>query len=115
MDRAPPGARGRRRRAGHARGNHAHRLFRSLRGERAALPDYFATDADVAPGERLAMRVALQPYVDAGIDNTLTLANHYSLEEVNALLFAAWRAKLKSVAIRRADLARDAQPSDDGV
>ncbi|MGV4854632.1 ribonucleotide reductase-like protein [Burkholderia pseudomallei] len=93
--------------------NHAHRLFRSLRGERAALPDYFATDADVAPGERLAMRVALQPYVDAGIDNTLTLANHYSLEEVNALLFAAWRAKLKSVAIRRADLARDAQPSDD--
>ncbi|TGB24871.1 ribonucleotide reductase-like protein, partial [Burkholderia thailandensis] len=94
--------------------NHAHRLFRSLRGERAALPDYFATDADVSPSDRLAMRAALQPYVDAGIENTLTLASHYSLEEVNALLFAAWRAKLKSVAIRRTDLARDARSGDGG-
>ncbi|KVH00940.1 ribonucleotide reductase-like protein, partial [Burkholderia sp. MSMB2042] len=88
--------------------NHAHRLFRSLRGDRVALPDYFATDADVAPSERLAMRAALQPYVDAGVESTLTLAKHYSLEEINALLFGAWRAKLKSVAIRRTDLARDA-------
>ncbi|AOJ07921.1 ribonucleotide reductase N-terminal alpha domain-containing protein [Burkholderia mayonis] len=94
--------------------NHAHRLFRSLRGERVALPDYFATDADIAPSDRLAMRAALQPYVDAGVANTLTLAGHYSLEEINALLFGAWRAKLKSVAIRRADVAREAEGNCEG-
>ncbi|AOI68584.1 adenosylcobalamin-dependent ribonucleoside-diphosphate reductase [Burkholderia ubonensis] len=83
--------------------NHAYRLFRQLHGNRAALPDYFVTAAQVAPADHVAMLAALQPCVDAGISKTVTVDQRCSLSQVDALFFLAWRERLKGITIFRPD------------
>ncbi|WP_322076918.1 adenosylcobalamin-dependent ribonucleoside-diphosphate reductase [Burkholderia cepacia] len=83
--------------------NHAYRLFRALHGDRVELPDYFATAAEIAPLDHVAMLAALQPCVDAGISKTVTLDSQCSLAQVDALFFAAWRDRLKGITVFRPD------------
>ncbi|MEK7886971.1 adenosylcobalamin-dependent ribonucleoside-diphosphate reductase [Burkholderia contaminans] len=83
--------------------NHAYRLFRALHGDRVALPDYFATAAEIAPIDHVAMLAVLQPCVDAGISKTVTMDSQCSLAQVDALFFAAWRDRLKGITVFRPD------------
>lgn len=83
--------------------NHAYRLFRQLHGEQAPLPDYFVTAGHVAPADHVAMLAVLQPCVDAGISKTITVDQHCSLAQVDALFFLAWRERLKGITIFRPD------------
>ncbi|KWD74131.1 adenosylcobalamin-dependent ribonucleoside-diphosphate reductase [Burkholderia ubonensis] len=83
--------------------NHAYRLFRQLHGEHASLPDYFVKAADIAPADHVSMLAALQPCVDAAISKTVNVDRRCSLAQIDALFFAAWRERLKSIRIFRPD------------
>ncbi|PRE16993.1 adenosylcobalamin-dependent ribonucleoside-diphosphate reductase [Burkholderia multivorans] len=83
--------------------NHAYRLFRELHGDGVGLPDYFATAADIAPADHVAMLAALQPCIDAGISKTVAMRRQCSLSQVDALFFLAWRERLKGITIFRPD------------
>jgi ribonucleoside-diphosphate reductase alpha chain len=87
--------------------NHAYRLWRELNGA-APLPDYFVHAAQVTSDAQVAMLAALQPYVDAAISKTVIVAPDASHRQVDALLFAAWRAGLKGITVFRPDPALDA-------
>ena len=88
--------------------NRAYRLFRSLHGDAAPLPPYFAKGTDVAPADHIAMLATLQPFVDAGISKTVALPQTCTKEEVAELFFDAWKKGLKGITVFRADPALDA-------
>jgi ribonucleoside-diphosphate reductase alpha chain len=53
--------------------DYAYRLFHRLKGETAALPDYFVDAQSLAPGDHLVMQAAVQKYVDSSISKTINL------------------------------------------
>lgn len=85
--------------------NRAYRIFRALRGDHAALPESFATAAQIDGIDHLRMLAALQPFVDGGISKTVPLAATASVEQVAALFRHAWRARLKGVTVFRLEAA----------
>ena len=85
--------------------NRAYRIFRELRGDRVALPESFATAAQIDGLDHLRMLAALQPFVDGGISKTVPLAPNASAEQVAALFRHAWRAGLKGVTVFRLEAA----------
>lgn len=87
--------------------NHAYRLWRRLNGT-APLPDYFVHAAQVSADAQVAMLAALQPYVDAAISKTVIVTPDASHRQIDTLLFAAWRARLKGMTVFRPDPALDA-------
>lgn len=88
--------------------NRAYRLFRELHGDRATLPGYFVKASEVAPADHIAMIAALQPLVDASISKTVMVPPDITIEQVEALFFEAWRARLKGITIFRPDPTLDA-------
>src|SRR5258708_22291651 len=53
--------------------DYAYRLFHRLKGETAALPDYFVDAQSLAPGDHLVMQAAVQKYIDSSISKTINL------------------------------------------
>lgn len=88
--------------------NHARRVFHAMHGMHAPLPDYFRRAADIHARDHIAMLAALQPFVDAAISKTVTMASDSSNEDVDALLFSAWRNGLKGITVFRPDPTLDA-------
>jgi ribonucleoside-diphosphate reductase alpha chain len=88
--------------------NHACRLFRAIHGAHVPLPGYFRRAADIPARDHIAMLAALQPFVDAAISKTVTIAADSSIEDVDALLVSAWRARLKGITVFRPDPKLDA-------
>lgn len=88
--------------------NHAQRLYRALHGALVPLPGYFRRATDIAASDHVAMLTALQPFVDAGISKTVTIAPNASNAEIDALFFSAWKAGLKGITVFRPDPQLDA-------
>lgn len=88
--------------------NHAQRLYRALHGAQAPLPGYFRRAIDIAGSDHVAMMAALQPFVDAAISKTVTIAPNASNADVDALFFSAWKAGLKGITVFRPDPQLDA-------
>ena len=53
--------------------DYAARLYRHLKGEDAALPDYFVDAQTIAPGDHVAMQAAAQHYIDSSISKTINV------------------------------------------
>jgi len=53
--------------------DHAYRLFRSLKGEEAPLPDWFADAQSLAPDDHVVMQAAVQKYIDSSISKTINV------------------------------------------
>ena len=81
--------------------DHAHRLFRQLRGDDAVLPEAFVTALDISPQAHIAMVAAVAPCIDAGISKTVNVPADCPLEALESLYLDAWRLGLKGLATYR--------------
>ncbi|MFM7533376.1 MAG: ribonucleoside-diphosphate reductase, adenosylcobalamin-dependent, partial [Rubrivivax sp.] len=79
----------------------ARRLWRSLRGGDAPLPEAFVTAADLSIDAQLAVVAAAVPFIDGGISKTVRLAPEASATQVAEALIRAWQAGLKGLAFFR--------------
>jgi ribonucleoside-diphosphate reductase alpha chain len=75
--------------------DYAVRLFRQLHGEEAALPDSFATVADLTPHDHLVMQAALQTHVDSSISKTVNCPEDISFDDFKDVYREAWNLGLK--------------------
>src|SRR5579859_88677 len=53
--------------------DHAYRLFRSLKGADAPLPDYFVDTQGLTPDDHVVMQAAVQKYIDSSISKTINV------------------------------------------
>ena len=53
--------------------DHAYRLFRSLKGDEAALPDFFVDAQSLTPDDHVVMQAAVQKYIDSSISKTINV------------------------------------------
>ncbi|MFN0191122.1 MAG: LAGLIDADG family homing endonuclease [Aestuariivirga sp.] len=75
--------------------DYAARLWRSLKGEDAALPSAFVTVADLKPKDHLVMQAAVQRHVDSSISKTVNVPETFSFEEFKAVYDEAYSLGLK--------------------
>ena len=53
--------------------DHAYRLFRSLKGDEAPLPDCFVDAQSLTPDDHVVMQAAVQKYIDSSISKTINV------------------------------------------
>jgi ribonucleoside-diphosphate reductase alpha chain len=78
-----------------------YRLFRSLFGPDAALPDEFVTAQDLAPADHLRMQAALQPHVDASISKTVNCPETADFSAFSRIYTDAYAMGLKGCTVYR--------------
>lgn len=76
-------------------GDYAYRLFRTLHGEQAALPDSFVRAGQIMPEAHLRMQAALQPYVDNAISKTVNVPSDMDFTLFSSLYETAFDMGLK--------------------
>ena len=81
--------------------DHAYRLYRSLHGEAAPLPDYFVSALEMSASEHVAMMRCMQPYIDTSISKTVNIPADYPFEDFKNLYMECWEAGLKGCATYR--------------
>jgi len=81
--------------------DHAWRVFRTLFGEQAPLPDAFVNALEMSAHDHIGMMEAVQPYVDTAISKTVNVPADYPYEDFQDLYLQAWRAGLKGLATYR--------------
>lgn len=81
--------------------DHAWRLYRSLGGDVAQLPDYFVSALAMPAEGHLAMMEAVQPFVDTAISKTVNVPADFPYDDFKGLYLQAWRARLKGLATYR--------------
>ncbi len=57
--------------------DYAYRLFRTLKGEAAPLPDYFVDVQSLTPDDHLVMQAAVQDYIDSSISKTINVPEDF--------------------------------------
>ena len=75
--------------------DHAVRLYRSMFGQDAVLPDYFVTAQDLAPAEHVRMQAAVQNHVDSAISKTVNVPVDISFEDFQQVYLDAYRSGCK--------------------
>ena len=75
--------------------DHAYRLFHRLKGETAALPDYFVDAQSLAPGDHLVMQAAVQKYVDSSISKTINLPADIAFDSFKDIYLQAYELGCK--------------------
>jgi ribonucleoside-diphosphate reductase alpha chain len=93
--------------------DHAHRLYRHLRGNNGALPEAFVSAAEIAALDHAAMLKAVQPFVDTSISKTVNVPADYPYENFRDLYLEAWKAGLKGLATYRPNVITGAVLSAD--
>ncbi|MEO0618441.1 MAG: adenosylcobalamin-dependent ribonucleoside-diphosphate reductase [Pseudomonadota bacterium] len=73
----------------------AARLYWSIHGLDASLPDACITAHDLSPEEHLRMQAALQPHVDSAISKTINCPRDISFDDFKDIYLAAYDAGLK--------------------
>lgn len=81
--------------------DHAYRLFKSMHGEDAPLPDYFVSALEMSAAEHVAMMRTVQPYIDTAISKTVNIPADYPFEDFKNLYMESWKAGLKGCATYR--------------
>ena len=82
--------------------DHAWRLYRQLRGPRAAPTPAFVTATELSPQDHLAIVAAVAPYIDGAIAKTVNTPADCDVAGFASLFEQAWRLGLKGVAAYRA-------------
>ncbi len=81
--------------------DHAYRLYGSLGGDTAQLPEYFVSALEMDAGSHLAMMAAVQPFIDTAISKTVNVAVDYPYDDFKDLYRQAWESGLKGLATYR--------------
>jgi ribonucleoside-diphosphate reductase alpha chain len=81
--------------------DHAWRVFRTLKGPDAPLPDAFVSALDMAASDHIAMMEAVQPFIDTAISKTVNVSADYPYDDFKGLYLQAWKACLKGLATYR--------------
>jgi ribonucleoside-diphosphate reductase alpha chain len=61
----------------------------------------FPTAAEIPPEWHLRMQAAVQRHVDAAVSKTVNLPATATVDDIRAIYFAAWRAKVKGITVYR--------------
>ncbi len=75
--------------------DHAYRLYRRLKGEGAALPDYFIDAQHLRPRDHLAMQAAAQKHIDSSISKTINLPADIAFEDFKDIYRLAYEMGCK--------------------
>ena len=75
--------------------DYALRKFRVRFGKNAALPDYFVTAQNLAPGDHLAVQAAAQPFIDSAISKTINVPAAISFEDFAHVYMQAYETGCK--------------------
>ena len=70
--------------------DYAYRLYRRMKGEAAALPDYFVDAQSLAPADHLTMQAAVQKYVDSSISKTINVPADFPFEAFKDVYLQAY-------------------------
>ncbi|MBB3641869.1 adenosylcobalamin-dependent ribonucleoside-diphosphate reductase [Variovorax atrisoli] len=81
--------------------DHALRLYRQRRGERAALGPAFVTALQMSAKAHVDMVAAVAPYIDAAISKTVNVPVDCAYEDFEELYMQAWQLGLKGLAAYR--------------
>ena len=71
------------------------------------LPMQFVTASDIPPMNRIACQGAWQQWIDASISSTINLPHDTTVEDIEQIYMAAWKAGLKGITVYRAGCARE--------
>ena len=75
--------------------DYAHRLYRHMFGDKAALTDAFVTTQNLTPEDHLVMQAALQHHVDSAISKTVNCPEDMPFEDFRPLYERAFEMGLK--------------------
>ena len=75
--------------------DYAYRLFRTMHGEEAPLPDAFVDAAGLKPADHLAVQAAAQPFVDSSISKTINCPEDLPFTDFVDVYEQAYRMGLK--------------------
>jgi ribonucleoside-diphosphate reductase alpha chain len=75
--------------------DHAYRLYRRVKGEDAALPDYFVDAQSLSPGDHVVMQAAAQKYVDSSISKTINVPADFPFEHFKDVYLQAFELGCK--------------------
>ncbi len=81
--------------------DYAYALFRARHGERAPLPPFFVTAAELPPTDHLAMQSVLQNHVDNAISKTINVPQALDFPAFGDLYRHAYRLGLKGCTVFR--------------
>ncbi len=81
--------------------DHAWRLYRHLKGEKAPLGNAFVTALEMSAKAHEAMVAAVAPCIDTAISKTVNVPADYPYEEFQHLYLEAWQSGLKGLATYR--------------
>ena len=73
----------------------AYRLFHRLRGENAALPDYFVDAQSLSPHDHVVMQATVQKYIDSSISKTINCPVDLSFEDFKSVYLEAYEMGCK--------------------
>jgi ribonucleoside-diphosphate reductase alpha chain len=75
--------------------DYAFRLYKSLKGSEAALPDYFVSTQTISPDDHLLIEAAAQAHVDASISKTINVPEGISFDAFKDIYARAFALGLK--------------------
>ena len=81
--------------------DHAWRLYRHLKGEKAPLTNAFVTALEMSAKAHEAMVAAVAPCIHTAISNTVNVPADYPYEDFQHLYLDAWQSGLKGLATYR--------------
>jgi ribonucleoside-diphosphate reductase alpha chain len=81
--------------------DHAWRLYRHLKGERAPLTPAFVTALEMSAQAHQEMVAAVAPCIDTSISKTVNVPADYPYADFQDLYFRAWQSALKGLATYR--------------
>lgn len=81
--------------------DHAWRLYRHLKGEKAPLTNAFVTALEMSAKAHEAMVAAVAPFIDTAISKTVNVPADYPYEDFQHLYLEAWQSGLKGLATYR--------------
>lgn len=86
--------------------NYAYRVFRSLNGNDASLPEHFVDSQCLAPDDHLTMQAALQDYIDSSISKTINVPEDISFDTFANVYMKAYDAGCKGCTTYRPNSVR---------
>ncbi|MEO8714798.1 MAG: adenosylcobalamin-dependent ribonucleoside-diphosphate reductase [Acetobacteraceae bacterium] len=75
--------------------DYAVRLYRSMFGRDAKLPNHFVTAQDLTPAEHIRMQAAVQAHVDSAISKTVNVPQDIGFDDFQAVYLDAYRSGCK--------------------
>jgi len=75
--------------------DYALRLFRSLKGEAAPLPDYFVDAQSLSPADHVVMQATVQKYIDSSISKTINVPEEIDFDAFKDVYLQAYEQGCK--------------------